>query len=313
MKYFWTCCVIFFSFWFYPADIAIALVLQPTYDASQSKNISVGELKTDYDYRGDDSGFPTMVSKFENADMGKSIDDGCQLRWFQVVTRYDPVTPNYIEAGVKPATYKNKGVTLYGMPFTDPPRGGYDYQQPAGDDSEPFYWNTLTEWPLVQEEGSYSLIVDTPKRYSPGITGFQTCLVLYCPDKGPKTIYLLENGCFSWELNVAKAAGSLLSISTQSPMAVPNVNSPTHIAFLQTGLDNAGFSDWNVEPTPFSGVKGNIDTTSKSGYQIANETMVERRSSSGRAVQMPTFPKNNVQMPSFPENVTRMRPVGFKQ
>ena len=287
-----------FSLSIFIGSIAGALELKPSFGAGQSS--VVGTLTTSYDYTGDPSGFPTMFARFEYAD-SKAVPEGWQLRWFQVVTQYDTINPVYQAAGVKPATWKNKDVTVYGMPFTDPPRGGYDYQQPAGDDSEPFYWHTQTEWPQAHKEGSYTLIVDTPKRYAPGMTAFETCLVLYRPLEEPKTIYLLEDGSFTWELRVVKQ-GSFLAIGVRSPRPVSNANTPAHAAYLEEALANAGFANWSVEPVPPRDFAGSPEAVPKdpspvtgavggAGFAMPGASRFQdlRSSLSARASQMPSF------------------------
>ncbi len=248
------CAALAFAVCIYSGGLFAALTLEPGCGASQS--VAVGTLKATYDYEGDRSGFPTMVTQFDYAvPASEAVPEGCELRWFQVVTRYDPIQPEYLDKGVKSATWRGEDVASYGLPFTDPPRGGYDYQQPAGDDNEPFYWNTATEWPQANKPGNYSLIVDTPKRFAPGVTGFETCLVLYCPLQDPKTLYLLEDGCFTWELRLSKQS-NLLAIGARSPRPVQNANTPGHAAYLQQALDNAGFADWKIEAVPPCDVGG---------------------------------------------------------
>jgi len=89
--------------------------------------------------------------------------------------------------------------------------------------------------------------VDTPKRFTPGVTAFESYLVLHFREEEPKTIYLLEDASFSWRLLLVEQ-GPLLAIYARPPTPVPNANTPENAAYLETALANAGFADWTVEP-----------------------------------------------------------------
>lgn len=234
-----------FSLFLFFEGAADALVLNPSLGVGQGAVL--GSITASYDYEGDPSGFPTMVAYFEYAPSG-IVPDGADLRWFQVVTYNEPIQPEYLALGLKPATWRNKDVNYYGMPFTDSPKGGYDYQRPAGDDNEPFYWHTEAEWPEVHKKGSDFFIVDTPKRYTPGVTSFETYLTLHFRDEDPETIYLLEDASFSWQLSLVEQ-GPLLAIWAGAPKPLPNANTPENAAYLEEALANAGFANWRVEPS----------------------------------------------------------------
>jgi hypothetical protein len=207
---------------------------------------TLGKVEASYKYAGAATGFPTMKATFDLSSPSAlllDVDKGCEFRWFQVITSLDPMPEGAV--GI-PATWKGKEMDSYGTPFVDPPAGGYDYQ-PDGDDFQPFYWNTETEWPYMHEEGKSTTIVDTPTRPWAGEKVFVTCLVLYCPEEDPNTFYLTENGCFTWSLET-RDHGNYIGIVISEPKPVPNSDSPGYVAYLEGALDRSGFPGWSIEP-----------------------------------------------------------------
>ena len=199
--------------------------------------VPIGSLESSYNRLGDPEGFHTLRAYFilDNP-LGISLDDDYDYRWLQVLTEDDP--PYAVTADNK---------QLSTIPFVDPPPGGYLYQLPEGDDHDPFYWNTLTEWPFFHGEGVGTSLTDRPARYTSGNTIFETCVVLYDPDN-PNECKLLDNGCFTWGMEIT-GFRSFVRGAFLDPVPVENSNTDEHAAYLEEALENTGFADWNIIAT----------------------------------------------------------------
>ena len=122
------------------------------------------------------------------------------FNWYQTVNA-DPYPPT-----------KN-GVALV-PPYMDPPLGGYDYQQPAGDDNLPFYWNAAELG--IYNNGASLRFSDTPAE--PRLTAaqfidFTTTLVGVLPDNSWDTLY-----AFSWKTNFNGTVGGVSVRSNTDPI-----------------------------------------------------------------------------------------------
>ena len=199
--------------------------------------VPLGALESSYNRLGDPEGFHTLRAYFIlDTPLGISLDDEYDYRWFQVLVEDDP--PYAVTAD-------NRQLTT--IPFVDPPPGGYQYQLPEGDDYDPFYWNTLTEWPFFHGEGVGTSITDRPARYTSGRTIFETCVVLYDPDN-PGECKLLDNSCFTWGMDIT-GFRSFVRGAFLNPEPVEDSNTPEHAAYLEEALENTGFADWNIVAT----------------------------------------------------------------
>ena len=228
----------------------------------------LGTLRAAYEWYSNPLGVYTMVARFEDfTELGKEMDTdkGYDFRWFQVLTAMTPLPENLKWAGGNVETF----------PFVDNPKGGFEYLshiEEYRNNDAPFYW-APSDWELSHVEGEYSWVYDSPNRLEE--TYFQTCLCLYDPSSGDKTIYLLDDGCFTWGMKITGLkifgkAGRLEEIdgnetnllelpeNTQviwttgeytKPETVEDSNSYEQAAYLQEALQNAGFSDWRVLPT----------------------------------------------------------------
>jgi hypothetical protein len=70
----------------------------------------------------------TFTSSFDSPAVSAALCGDDHFNWYQVVTA-DNMPP------------KDKGGNTLTPPYVDPPPGGYQYQQPAGDDYLPWYWS----------------------------------------------------------------------------------------------------------------------------------------------------------------------------
>lgn len=135
-----------------------------------------------------------------NTSQAASLCGYNSFNWYQTVNA-DPYPPT-----------KN-GVALV-PPYMDPPLGGYDYQQPAGDDDLPFYWNAAEL--AVYDNGVSLLFSDTPAE--PKLTvdqsiDFTTFLVGVLPDNSWDTLY-----AFSWKTNFNGTVGGVGVRSNTNPI-----------------------------------------------------------------------------------------------
>jgi len=121
------------------------------------------------------------------------------FNWYQVVNN-DPYPPT-------------KNGTPLTVPYVDPPLGGYDYQQPTGDDNLPFYWNASEL--ATYDTGTTLTFTDTPAEYrlQPGeFIGFNTFLVGVLPDNTWDTLY-----AFSWKSDFNGTVGGVSVRSNTTP------------------------------------------------------------------------------------------------
>ena len=228
----------------------------------------LGTLRSAYEWYSNPLGVYTMVARFEDlTEHGKEIDleSGYDYRWLQVITSMTPLPENLKWAGGNVDTF----------PFVDNPKGGFEYLshiEEYRNNDMPFYW-IPSDWEVSHEDGEYSWVYDTPNRLE--ATYFLTCLCLYDSTSGDRTIYLLDDGCFTWgmkitELKIFGKAGRLEVIDGEEtnlldlpegtqviwtageytkPETVEDSNSYEQAAYLEEALVNAGFDDWRVLPT----------------------------------------------------------------
>lgn len=164
-----------------------------------------------------------MSATFTLADDYKWIDKYCDFRWFQIITKDS-----------WPADYNEKSGSI---PIVDPPSGGWDYQQPKGEDKDPFYWHTTNEWPTHHTEQKGSDINDNPgKGLKSGSTLWETYLAAFNPSK--KDFCILDG--FSWGFTYT--VGATPSVVVTGPTDINTFNLQTY----KDSLTNGGFSSWSV-------------------------------------------------------------------
>ena len=141
---------------------------------------------------------------------------------------------------------KLNGVPLprAGHSVIDPPNGGWDYQQPKGDDNLPWYWNAAEEAKYFQMCKSYFQFDAPAYCPSPGTTSFTTFLVAevtgsICDSTQclkPGEILLLAG--WDWMSRRPGDGGSTLS-AIRTPTAAD-------VASFTDALSEANFADWTV-------------------------------------------------------------------
>lgn len=233
---------------------ALALITS-VYPADTITNITnggvtIGSLDSSIDSIGDETATFTLLPQFRSL---MSDAAGTEFRFFQVIY-YDD----------EPVPWNGQIITPAGAPpdsgtVVDVPPGGWDYEQPGGDDTSPFYEsdtanNPKTGLPYAFPTLSYPDL-HSPDGVNPGTSStqdgpddidpnnqtlFETFLVFFDPTLAAEDTFDVLGG-YSWGIFTD---GSALNHGINST----NLSiSPATIAELDGALDRSGYSGWTAQ------------------------------------------------------------------
>lgn len=178
-----------------------------------------------------------MNAKFSFSD-GMGILDYCyDFRWFQIITE---TTRDLTIPAIKYRDAMGNFTISPKVPFVDPPPGGYQYEQPKGDDYDPFYESTKPgyygeSYADTHVENVSSSIFDQPGVPNGTSIFFQTYLALTSPC-WDSTVFDVVAG-FYWEVrrdadgNPTTLVGNVTNLGTLA----------SQLPTLQLALKNTGF------------------------------------------------------------------------
>ena len=210
----------------------------------------VGTLSPFVDSFGDESATFTLLSPYRFL-MNDALGD--DFRFFQVIY-YDDEPTTWNGNIITPA-----GATAHSGTLVDTPSGGWDYEQPGGDDAIPFYesdtannpstgqpyaFPTLSYPALHSPDGTnpgYSSTLDAPGLAGPNHqTLFDTFVVYEDPALAAQQTFDVLGG-YSWGI-FTDAGGSQFGINPAGVVITPSL-----LTELDGALGRSGFSGWTAQ------------------------------------------------------------------
>lgn len=222
--------------------------------------VTIGSLQSSVDSIGDEAATFTLLPQFRSL---MSDAAGDEFRYLQVIY-YDD----------EPVTWQGKIITPAGAAphsgtVVDVPSGGWDYELPGGDDTNPFYesdtsnnpktglpyaFPTLSYPDLHSRDGvlpGVSSTEDSPVELNRNDqTLFETFLVFFDPTLATQDSFDVLGG-YSWGIFTD-------SNDIQHGINTANLSiSPSTLTELDGALDRSGYSGWTAESvSTFEGTSG---------------------------------------------------------